>query len=169
MLALDNPRWAELKNGYRVAYDARPLVRRFASGDDPDGCWDEIWEELHHQGDVDTASYAVLPHLVRMSREQQRDWNIYSYAATLSLEAGREPNPAIPEYIEPGFSESMGELFELAIADLRLGVPPITVRCILGFLAAHERAPELARAIVDIDLFEKYGERVLEAEQNGGN
>jgi hypothetical protein len=169
MLALEDSRWAELRNGYRVTYDARPLVRRFATGNDLDNCWDEIWDKLHHQGDVDTASYAALPHLIRMSGAQKRDWNIYSYATTISLEAGREQNPAIPNFMEPGFGETMGELFELAIADLRLGVSPIMVRCILGFMAVHKRTPKLARAIADIDLFEGYGERVLEAERKGWN
>src|SRR5688572_18835133 len=101
MLTLEDPSWAELRNGYRVTYDARPLVRRFAVGNDLNSCWDEIWDKLHHQGDVDTASYAALPHLIRMSGALKRDWNIYSYATTISLEAGRERNPAIPNFMEP--------------------------------------------------------------------
>ena len=64
MFALDDARWSTFKNGYRSAYDVRPLLKRFESETDVADGWEEVWNELHHQGDVDTASYAILPHLV---------------------------------------------------------------------------------------------------------
>ena len=169
MLALDDPRWLQMKSGYRLPYDARPLLKRFAEGRKPDACWDELWTELHHQGDVDTASYAVVPHLVEAARGQKRDWNLYGYAAIVHVEAGQRQNPPVPDFLVAGLDRAFAELFELAVADLRSGASPMTVRCLLQFLAAYARTPELSRAIGDVDLFEAYGERVLEAERNGRN
>jgi hypothetical protein len=169
MLALDDSRWTELISGYRVKYDARPLLRRFATGENASACWEEVWNQLHHQGDVDTASYAVLPHLIQSARRQPRDWNLYGYAAALLLEAGRRRNPPVPKYLQPGFDAAIQDVFDLAIADLHAGVAPMTLRVILEFLAIHGQAPELGRAIRDIDYFEEYGARVLEAERNGRN
>jgi hypothetical protein len=33
--------------------------------------WDELCNELHHQGDVGLASYAAIPQLVRISEERR--------------------------------------------------------------------------------------------------
>ena len=155
--------------GYRVKYDPRPLFDRFAKGAEHNACWKEVWDNLHHQGDVDTASYAAFPYLVGFARTQRRDWNIYVFGSTLLLEAGRQHNPAIPSFLEPDFSQAGRELFEMALSDLRIGAAPVTLRAILEYVAVHERAPELARAIWHIDLFEDFGERVLEAERHGRN
>lgn len=169
MLPLDDPRWAELIGGYRVKYDARPLLRRFAAGIDLAACWKDVWDNLHHQYDVDTASYAAFPHLVRLARDHRRDWNLYGFAATLLMEAGRRRNPAVPSFLLPGFDDAIRELFEMAVSDLRVGVGPTSLRAILEFLAVHGRALDLAKAIELIDHFEDYGARVLEAERNGRN
>ena len=167
MLALDDPRWAELIGGYRVKYDARPLLARFAEGTDHASCWKEVWNELHHQGDVDTASYATFPHLVRLAQNRPRDWNLYGFCSTLLLEAGRRRNPPVPSFLKPGFADARQALFEMAVSDLRVGVAPMTLRTIVEYLAVFGRAPELAEAIRAIDCFEDYGARVLEAERNG--
>lgn len=169
MLPLEDPRWSELIGGYRVKYDARPLLDRFAKGTDLDACWKEVWDNLHHQSDVGTASYAAFPHLVRVARDHRRDWNLYGFGSTLLVEAGRRSNPAVPRFLERGFSDAKEELFEMALSDIRVGVVPMTLRAILEYLAVHGQAPELAEAIGHIDLFEDYGERVLEAERNGRN
>lgn len=169
MLPLDDSRWSDFKSGYRRIYDARALLRRFAIGTDPQGCWKEVWNELHHQGDLDTASYAVVPYLVHYARETRRDYNIYGYLSAVICEGGRNKNPSIPSFLEPAFAKALAELFDLATVDMRRGVSPRTLRTILAYLAAYKGAPELARAICDIDLFDGYGERVIEAERNGDN
>ncbi len=169
MLPLEDPRWAEFIGGYRVKYDARPLLRRFAKGEDPGACWKEVWDNLHHQTDVDTASYAAFPYLVALGRNQPRDPNLYAFSMTLLVEAGRRRNAPVPSFLEPGFSDARQELFELAVSDLRIGVALMTLRTILGYLAIHGRARELAEAIRDIDYFEGWGERALEAERNARN
>jgi hypothetical protein len=61
MLSLEDRKWQEFHGGYRVSYDASVALRSIQDGID---VWDELWEELHHQGDVDIASYASVPQLV---------------------------------------------------------------------------------------------------------
>jgi hypothetical protein len=58
-MSLDDLRWQELHGGYRVPFDASELLRRLEQGQD---IWDELWQELHHQGDVGEASYAAVSH-----------------------------------------------------------------------------------------------------------
>jgi hypothetical protein len=54
MLPLGDPRWNELPGGYGTPFDPSDLLRRLEGGKK---AWDELWQELHHQGDVGVASY----------------------------------------------------------------------------------------------------------------
>jgi hypothetical protein len=64
MLALDDPRWNTLQGGYRMPFDPRPLIRKLQDNQDAQATWEELWDELHHQGDVGDASYTAVPLLV---------------------------------------------------------------------------------------------------------
>jgi hypothetical protein len=72
MLDFDDSRWKGLKGGYRIPYDPRPVLRNLEEGKDLSDAWSELWDELHHQGDVDVASYAAVPHLVRIHSEVRK-------------------------------------------------------------------------------------------------
>jgi hypothetical protein len=70
---LANDVWARLLSGYRVPYD--PL-RNLARREDVAAAWNELWNELHHQGNIGEASFAALPHLVRIHEARGlADWN----------------------------------------------------------------------------------------------
>jgi hypothetical protein len=79
MLDLSDLRWRQLEGGYRVHYDPRPALARLEQGADASQAWSESWQELHHQGDVGTASYAAVPHLLRVHGTRDvADWNTYA-------------------------------------------------------------------------------------------
>jgi hypothetical protein len=104
MLSLTDPRWRSLKGGYRRVYDASGALRRLEEGHD---VWDELWEELHHQGDVGEASYAAVPQLVRISRDGgHRDWNLYALVARIEIERHRKSNPPIPDWLLADYSSA---------------------------------------------------------------
>ena len=79
---IGDPRWPSLRGGYRLPFDPRPALRRIAIGD-AEEAWKELWNELHHQGDVGEASYAAVPALVRIEAARRgADWNTYALVAT---------------------------------------------------------------------------------------
>jgi hypothetical protein len=89
MLGFDDARWLTLTAGYRVPVDLRPLLRRLESGSHVESAWEELWGELHHQGDVGPGSYVAVPHLVRIHRSRGvPDWNTYALVATIELARG---------------------------------------------------------------------------------
>src|ERR1700733_11200764 len=89
MLGLDDNRWSNLTGGYRTAFDPRPLLARLETEHDTAAVWHELWEELHHQGDLGEASYASVPHLVRIHRTSGIiAWNSYG-ARNSSCSLGR--------------------------------------------------------------------------------
>ena len=69
MLSLTDTIWRDLEVGYRVPYDASKALARMENGE---SVWEELWNELHHQGDVGIASYAAIPRIVRISEAQRR-------------------------------------------------------------------------------------------------
>lgn len=97
MLSFADPRWPRLTAGYRIPVDLRPLLRRLESGSDTGRAWEDLWRELHHQGDVGNGSYVAVPHLVRIHRERGvPDWNTYALVATIELARARGSNPEVP-------------------------------------------------------------------------
>jgi len=149
MLALDDPRWKGLKGGYREPYDASVALVRLEQGED---VWDELWQELHHQGDVGDASYAAVPHLVRIAAMRgRRDWNLYALVSTIEVERHRKLNPPLPEWMADGYQGAWQQLLTLAVADLRDVQDGETVRSILGAVAIAKGALKLGALLSDLD------------------
>jgi hypothetical protein len=133
MLPLDDPRWSKLAGGYKTPYDPFDALRRLEAGED---VWDELWQELHHQGDVGEASYAAVPHLVRIAKSlSRRDWNFYGLVSTIEIERHRKSNPTLPRWLVPDYKKAMAGILELALADLRGETDRATILSILGATA----------------------------------
>src|SRR5205807_237371 len=127
------PKWNELLGGYKVPYNPADSLKRLEGGED---VWDELWQELHHQGDVGEASYATVPHLVRIAKSlPHRDWNFYGLVATIEIERHRKSNPPLADWLAEGYGEALRVMLELAIADLRTVENRDTIRSILGAIA----------------------------------
>jgi hypothetical protein len=168
MMPLDDPRWAELKGGYKVPYDASAPLRRLEAGED---VWDELCQELHHQGDVGEASYAALPHLVRIAQAlPDRDWNFYGLVSTIEVERHRKSNPPLPSWLAEDYAAAMRDVLDLALGDLRGSEDPAIVRSILGAVAlakgdlklgaliSHSDDSEITEILEDYDAWsELYG------------
>jgi hypothetical protein len=133
MLPLDDPRWSELMGGYKTPYNPSDLLRGLENGEN---AWDELWQELHHQGDVGEASYAAVPHLVRIAKLLlRRDWNFYGLVSTIEIERHRKSNPPLPNWLAQAYFEALQDLLELACGDLRTAENRTTIRSILGAMA----------------------------------
>jgi hypothetical protein len=69
MIGLDSPEWANLKHAYGDAFDMPAILRQLETRPSYDGNsepWFSIWSALAHQGDVYSASFAAVPHIVRV-------------------------------------------------------------------------------------------------------
>ena len=108
-MELDDPGWASLLGAYRIPYDPRGALRALERGENPAVAWRELWDELYHQGDVGEASYAAVPHLVRIYARRARDWNTYALAAMID-EARRDGrNPDVPANLRDGYEVAWSE------------------------------------------------------------
>jgi hypothetical protein len=59
-MLLTDSKWSTLAGGYRLPYDPRPAISKLAVNLDVANAWEELWDNLHHQGDVGEASYAAV-------------------------------------------------------------------------------------------------------------
>ena len=133
-----------------MPYDPRPMFAKLQSNEDVKAVWDELWDELHHQGDVGETSYAAVPHLVRIHRERGvPDWNTYAIVATIELARDSGKNPPVPNWLKPAYDNAIQELADLGRAELGLVSDKETVRCILAILAIANGARVYGRLLAD--------------------
>jgi hypothetical protein len=152
MLPLDDELWQSLEGGYGIPYDASVPLRALEQADDLAPIWDELWNELHHQGDVGIASYAAVPHLVRIAKARDlADWNVYAIAATIESARLAEHTPSLPEWLESGYASAWRDLLVLGLEHLRSDTDEVTTRSILATVAIAKGLSKLGRLLTEFD------------------
>ncbi|HUN89435.1 MAG TPA: hypothetical protein VMU28_11620 [Terriglobales bacterium] len=147
MISADDPRWRTMQGGYRMPLDPRPLVEKLERGDE--AVWKELWNELHHQGDVGDASYAAVPLLVKVHRRRgTADWNVYALTATIELERTEHGNPAVPEWLSEDYFGAIQELSSIGTQDIIDAKDPELIRAILGVIALAKGLRTYAKFLV---------------------
>jgi hypothetical protein len=119
MLPLDDPRWSQLRHAYGDASDIPDLLRALARSpaqtsratDEP---WFSLWSSLCHQGDIYTASYAAVSHIIdiAMKTETPVDYSFFSLPATVEGFRLLGLGPPVPDYIAEGYRAAIGLLVE---------------------------------------------------------
>lgn len=76
MLNLESPQWAELEHAYGSASDIPILLKQLVGFPTSKGTsepWHSLWSSLAHQGDVYSASFAAVPHVVEILASNPSD------------------------------------------------------------------------------------------------
>jgi hypothetical protein len=150
MITLEDARWSNMTGGYRTLLDPRPLLKRLETDTDTTEIWQELWEELHHQGDVGEASFAAVPFLVRNYRNRGvLDWNTYAIVAIIELARGEGKNPDVPRWIADDYFHAIGELAKIGTTEVLQAKTPENVRAILGVIAIEKGLRTHGRFLVD--------------------
>jgi hypothetical protein len=149
MLSLDDNRWQNLKGGYRTRFDPRPLLSKLDSNKDMKTAWHDLWEGLHHQGDVGEASYAAVPHLLQIYRKSTViDWNTYAIVAVIELARDRGENPEVPKWLGEDYFQAIQDLAEVGAVEVLHTKKPEEIRAILSILAISAGARTHARFLL---------------------
>jgi len=129
VLPLDDSRWGELTTAYGSGLEVPGLLRRLSSEGVPavpksywDGCpWTMLWATICHQGTVYTASYAAVPHLVRLASQAAPDARARLIDLITYIEMGRawRSAPPVPAFLEAGYLAALEELREILAASMR--------------------------------------------------
>ncbi len=150
MLSLDDKRWEKLEGGYRTPFDPRPLLSRLDTHKGMKAVWHDLWEELHHQGDVGEASYAAVPHLVRIYRKRGAiDWNTYAIVAVIELARDDGKNPEVPKWLAKDYFQAIRDLAEVGAVQVLKTKDPEEIRAILSILAISAGARTHAKFLLN--------------------
>jgi hypothetical protein len=136
--------WSQLTDAFGDIYDPRPTLAATASGQ-ADKAYDELWERVHHQGDLGTAAYAIVPPLVRsMANAAEPDWRAYALIATVEECRTTAASPPIPDWLARPYDEALREVVKPALAHLAIAKGDLEVRSLLAVLAHAKGQPTLA-------------------------
>jgi len=154
MITLDDNLWKELKGGYKIAYDVSVPLRQLEQTSDKkeiDKIYNELWNELHHQGDVELASYLAVPQLIRIAKQKNLfDWNILAICATIEQQRHLGNNPALPTQYEEYYQNGLTELKQFIAENITSVNDEITLRSALSALAVCNRQVKLSKAIIEL-------------------
>ena len=119
-----------------MPFDPRPLIKRLETEVDTSQVWRELWDELHHQGDVGEASYAAVPLLVESYRKRRGpEWSTYVLVAIIELAREEGNNPEVPEWIADDYFRAIPSLAEIGISELPSTEDTYKIRAILSVIA----------------------------------
>jgi hypothetical protein len=152
IIPLFDVKWKKLNGGYKTPYDPSNAIINLGNEKTLYSAWEELWHELHHQGEVGEASYAAVPHIVNSAMKMKvRDWNVYSLISIIEIESHKKSNPKIPDFIGKEYYESIDLLANVAIKDLEKESDLLTIQSILGFLALKKGHLKLGALITTLD------------------
>jgi hypothetical protein len=147
MLDLDDSRWTSLKSAYRAAFDPRAVLLQLQASADVDAAWKQLWDDLHHQGNVDTAAYACAPHLVRIHGSRDLpDWNTYAILGVIELARRDASNAPISSEFKVAYNAALEDAIDLGLRDLGRSRDKPLVQSVLGLVALVRGLTKPARA-----------------------
>jgi len=155
-LNLDDPRWRELEGGYKgCLYDASAALVRLEVAKnlkDVDTIYAELWNELHHQGDVGIASYYALPHLVRIAKETKLvNENVLGLISVIEIQRQKKHNPPLPKLLADIYNNALVDLLALAEIVLKTDLTLDGISSVLTAIALAKGHVKLAEAILNMD------------------
>jgi len=128
----------DLESGYREKYNPWPVLDRLNA--DRQAVMDELWDNLYHQGNVGSASYASVPKLVEVGE--------LTLVAAIEVARHRDGNPQIPKELEPTYTDALNQALLSA---------PTEQDQLLGYYIIHASVhgqQTLARALNLLDVEE---------------
>ncbi len=171
MMALEDERWSSLSDAYGPASGIPKLLRQAeALPEDLNGDAEpyfSLWSALCHQSDIYSASYAALPHLVRIVGENPARfrWTLLSLAQAIEVARLEGRGPPIPDNLRAAYEGALNQVPTIAARLLTGSLTELELRVVLsccasakGFAALseaiNELTPDMVTRLLDDDRFQ---------------
>lgn len=150
MLSLDSPRWSELQHAYGAATDIPALLMQLTqlpSSENNNEPWFSIWSALAHQGDVYSASFAAVPHVIEAlaTSPLRADCSYFQFPAWVEVCRAKN-NVFIPDDIASAYFASLSRLPALVAAAAERDWDEDFLRCALSAVASAKGGVAVAEA-----------------------
>jgi hypothetical protein len=157
MLQLNDDRWPQLIHAYGMAADMPQLLRRLEErsgqmGPD-DEPWFTLWSSLCHQGDVYSASYAAVPHIVHIASLAPGpiDFSFFLLPASVDVARANGRGPEIPGFLSEAYSNAIQRLPDCVAAHRHEGWDQDLTIAASAAVAVSKGHHQLAEAIMNLD------------------
>jgi len=156
MLALDDPAWGDLTHAYGSAADVPALLRAIAAAPGPGAAaepWFILWSSLCHQGDVYEASYAAVPHFVRIATDAAGaiDSSFFHLPAAIEVARHGGRGPIVQAGLERDYRAAIAALADCVALRRSEDWDKDDLICVCAALAAAKGQHALAEAIMNLD------------------
>lgn len=154
MLELSSPRWGELSDAYGSAARIPELLRQLSALPSDDGSsepWFSLWGALAHQGDVYSASFAAVPHVIAaIASSPERVTDVYFHFPAW-IEICRHKNGVdVPDELLADYFDSLSRIPALAASAAEKQWSAAFTACALSAIAAAKGQHGLAEALLEL-------------------
>lgn len=164
---IENVIWKDLPGVYNIPYDVSIPLNTLRGTDNPEivqSVFHELWDDLHHQGDIGIASYYVVPKLIEICIDKQSlDWNYIGLCVLIEHCRYSKTNPVLPKEIEDYYFGPLHKLEDYLLVNFKRIIEKTALQLTLAFFSTMKRQRELGIVIAKLDesiiaeLIEKYG------------
>jgi len=165
VLSLQSNAWSELQHAYGSAADIPELLARLRALPKSKGeaePWLTLWGALAHQGDVFSASFAAVPHVIAAlaTSPSEADESFFQFPAW--VEICRAKNQVeIPTDLKTAYFEALARLPSLVAQASTRPWEAGFLACALSAIAAAKGQHEIAEAVLEMSS-PKIAEQFLE-------
>ena len=155
MLPLESDRWRELAQAYGAAQDIPRLIAHLDQVDDAvrRELWFGLWSTLCHRGEVYSASYAAVPHLVAFAARHSAAGAARALHLVGAIEVGRltPGSAAVPPDLAAAYREALREVPAIVAARVVEPWDRDTVQTLCGVLAIAKGHPRFGNAALELE------------------
>ena len=152
---LNNQVWSTLEGGYRIPYDASYALKELKSTSDPkiiNLILRGLWENLHHQGDVGTASYLSSISLIDICIDKKSlGWKYIGLCLVIEHCRRSDNNPEIPIEFKDDYFVALNRFEEYLLTNFKAIDDSTSLRLTLAFFATMHEQFDLGRAIEQLE------------------
>jgi hypothetical protein len=155
MLGLNDSRWNELEHAYGNASNIPGLLKQLsmlpaATGEEEP--WFSLWSALAHQGDVYSASFAAVPHVIAALATDplKADSTYFQFPAWVECCRVNKDVP-IPEDLAWDYKRALSQLPRLVAEASKRTWDEGFLQCALGAIAAAKGQVTVAEAAMELN------------------
>ena len=156
MISLRDSRWHELRHAYGEATDIPALLEAIerdpSKSDSREGPWFDLWSALYHQGDIYPASFAAVPHVVRILAlvPNKACFDFFLFPASVEVKRYRSRVTVSADLASP-YRDSLVQLPAIAAAASQRDWSGSLGRSILAAVAASKEQYSAAELLLEIE------------------
>ena len=162
MLELSSPRWSELRDAYGSAAKIPDLLRQLSALPGDNGSsepWFSLWSALAHQGDVYSASFAAVTHVIEaIASSPECVTDVYFHFPAWVEICRNKSNVGIPDDLAAGYFAALERVPALVASAAEKQWGAAFTACALSATAAAKGQHELAEALLELTSPDAVGE-----------